>query len=192
MSAPSLQCPRCQALLPDNLANQPDLSPCPACGTEVQIAVFPAIFQTARTGTEAENILIEGESGCFYHPQKRANATCDLCGRFLCALCDCEWQGRHLCPPCLETGRTKGKVQTLEQRRTLYDQIALSLAILPLITIIGFFLTIVTAPLVLFIVIRYWKRPGSMVQRSRIRFVIAFVLAVLQIAAWCLILFFRP
>ena len=38
----------------------------------------------------------------------------------------------HLCPGCLEAGQTKGKIQQLENRRVIYDNIALALAALSL------------------------------------------------------------
>src|SRR5438874_13754528 len=87
---------------------------------------------------------MEGEAGCFYHPQKRAIIPCAACGRFLCALCDVELNDEHLCPVCLETGRKKGKLTQLETKRTLYDSSALILSVLPIICLWP--LSIVTAP----------------------------------------------
>jgi hypothetical protein len=106
---------------------------------------------------------------------------CDACGRFLCALCDCEHQGRHFCPACLETGRTKGKVKSLENTRIRYDNIALALTLYPLLI---FYFTIITAPIALFVAIRYWKSPRGLVQPSSARFVLAIVFATLQLAGW--------
>lgn len=42
----------------------------------------------------------------------------------------------------------------------------------------------------LFVAIRYWNAPRSLVRRTRIRFVAAIVLAVLQIAGWGLLFVF--
>ena len=75
----------------------------------------------------------------------------------------------------------KHKIKNLENHRTLYDSIALSLAILPIFI---FWFTIVTAPLVIFLVIKYWRAPTSLVGRTKIRFVVAFLIAGLQIAGW--------
>jgi hypothetical protein len=180
MSAP-IQCPKCRAWLLDGIFNQPELSPCPACGIPLQIEVFPALFRKINPGQSGEAILIESESSCFYHPQKKAARPCDSCGRFLCALCDCELNGRHFCPACLEAGKAKGKIKGLDHQRTLYDSIALTLAIAPLII---FYFTLITAPMTLFIAIRHWKSPLGLVRRSRYRFVIAILLALLQIAGW--------
>ena len=176
-----LQCPKCRAWLLEGTFNQPDWTPCPACGAPLEIEVFPALFRKIASGPSAETILVEGESSCFYHPQKKAVRPCDGCGRFLCALCDCEFQGRHFCPSCLEAGRTKGKIAQLENQRTRYDNIALALAVLPFFV---FYFTLITAPMALFVAIRYWKSPASLTGQSRTRFVIAILVALLQLAGW--------
>lgn len=176
-----VQCPQCRAWLVEGIFNQPDLQPCPACGVPLQVEIFPALFRKISPGQSGEVILVEGESGCFYHPQKKAVRPCDGCGRFLCALCDCELNNQHFCPACLEAGKTKGKIKSLENQRTLYDGIALSLAIYPLIF---FYFTLITAPMALFIAIRHWKSPMSIVRPTKIRYVVAIFLALLQITGW--------
>jgi len=165
--------------------NQPEMSPCPRCGAPTLVEVFPALFRKINPGKTGEAVMVEGESSCFYHPQKKAVRPCDSCGRFLCALCDCELQDRHFCPACLEAGRTKGKIQSLDHKRTCYDSIALALAIYPLLI---FYFTLITAPMALFVAIRYWKSPQSILRRTKIRFVVAIILATLQIAGWAVLL----
>jgi hypothetical protein len=90
-------------------------------------------------------------------------------------------QGQHLCPSCLETGRTKGKIKSLENSRTRYDLLALSLALVPMLI---FYFTIITAPMTLYVVIRYWKKPLGLTQGSRVRMVVAAAFALLQITGW--------
>jgi hypothetical protein len=180
MNSP-VQCPKCRAWLLEGIFNQPELSPCPACGVPLQVEIFPALFRKINPGTSGEAVMVEGESSCFYHPQKKAVLPCDGCGRFLCALCDCQLNSQHFCPACLEAGRMKGKIKSLENQRTLYDSIALSLAIYPILI---FYFTIITAPMALFVAIRYWTSPPSLVHRSKIRFVVAIIFALLQIAGW--------
>lgn len=182
-----IQCPACQAWLMEGPFNQPGLAPCPACGVPLQTEIFPALFRKITAGHGGEAVMVEGESSCFYHPQKKAVLPCDGCGRFLCALCDCPLDGLHYCPTCLETGRTKGKIKTLENQRTLYDSIALSLAIYPLIF---FYFTLVTAPMTLFVAVRYWYAPRSIVRRTKIRSIIAILIALLEIAAWATFIVF--
>ena len=113
-----IQCPKCRAWLMDGVFNQPEFAPCPACGMPLQMEVFPALFRKISAGQGGETIIVEGESSCFYHPQKKAVLPCDGCGRFLCALCDCELDGRHFCPACLEAGKTRGKIKSLDNQRT--------------------------------------------------------------------------
>lgn len=186
MNTSLVQCPKCQAWLLDGVFNQPELSPCPACGVPLRVEVFPALFRRFNPGQSGETIMVEGESSCFYHPQKKAVLPCQGCGRFLCALCDCELNGQHFCPACLETGKTKGKIKSLEDQRTLYDGIALSLAVYPMLI---FYFTIVTAPVALFVAIRYWNAPRSIMHRTKIRCVAAIVLALMQMAGWGLLFF---
>lgn len=88
-----------------------------------------------------------------------------------------------MCPQCLETGKTKRKIKNLEDQRICYDTIAWLVALVPMLF---FWFTIFTAPIVLFLVIRFWKSPLSIVPRTRIRFVAAFGLAVIQLTGWTL------
>lgn len=178
---PLVQCPKCRAWLLEGLLNQPQMAPCPACGVPLRVEIFPAMFRRVNPGQTGELIMVEGESSCFYHPAKKAVRPCDGCGRFMCALCDCELDHEHYCPACLEAGRTKGKIKSLEKQRPRYDSIALALAAYPLLL---FYLTLVTAPIALFIAIRYWNAPTGLVSRGKTRLVIALVLALLELSGW--------
>jgi hypothetical protein len=178
---PAISCPKCQTRLLHGVFNQTELLPCPSCATPLQIEVFPAFFRKITPGQSAQAIMLEGESSCFFHPQKKAVVPCGGCGRFLCALCDCEFTGEHYCPACLETGKSKGKIKALDNSRTRYDSIALTLALLPVLI---FYFTLITAPMTLFVTIRYWKAPRSLVRRTGVRFTIAVLLALVQIVGW--------
>ena len=123
----------------------------------------------------------EGQATCFYHPQKTAHVPCDACGRFVCALCDVELHGEHLCPACIESGRRKGKITTLENRRILHDNVALSLGLLP---IVAWPLTIATAPATIIYSIIAWKKPGSLVRTGKMRFIIAIIVSALLLVGW--------
>ena len=186
MYTPLICCPKCKASLSDGIFNRPELTPCPSCGAPLMIEVFPALFRPAALGRDGERIIEEGEASCFYHPQKKAVLPCQCCGRFLCALCDCELRGDHFCPACLEAGRKKGKIKSLENQRTLYDSIALALAVFPILLLITVYFTFITAPAAMYYAIRYWNAPRSIIHRTKARLVVAIVLAGLQIAGWCL------
>lgn len=191
MPTASIACPNCNAPLPQEMWNQPALRPCPACANPVLAQVFPALFKPAAVGQAGEAILIEGEAGCFFHPQKRAVVPCAECGRFLCALCDVELNDRHLCPGCLEAARRNRSLVELDHCRTLYDSSALVLALGPLL--LCWPVSILTAPAALYFAALSFRRPGSIVQRTRARAYLAILFALLQLVGWGLGLggFFR-
>ncbi|HWB59985.1 MAG TPA: hypothetical protein VG733_10860 [Chthoniobacteraceae bacterium] len=174
--------------------NTGEVTQCPACGAKALVELYPAMFRPFADGHPGEKIASAEEAACFYHPQKRATVPCDACGRFLCALCDVDLNGQHLCPGCIQTGKKKGKLKNLENQRVLYDNIALMLTILPFANPLFFFtvyFTIITAPIALYLSIRHWKSPSSIVPRlNHLRFSIAIVLALLQIAAWIVLIWY--
>jgi hypothetical protein len=176
-------CSQCREPVSAGFYNRRDLVPCPSCRAPIQIDVFPAFYRGLQPGKAGETLLDE-QASCFFHPQKKAAIPCDHCGRFLCALCDVELNGKHLCPVCLEKGE-KGKILSLDRHRPLYDAIALKLALYPIITI---WFTLVTAPIALYIAIRHRNAPTSIVRRSKIRFHLAAAVSVLQILAWAVLI----
>ena len=154
---------------------------CDGCETTTHALLFPALHRPPET--VHNQLLIDGanEASCFYHATRKAVVPCDGCGRFLCSLCDVPLDEGHWCPGCVQEGRQQpDKMQKLENRRTLYDTAALWLAILPIFTFWG---PVFTAPATLFIVFRYWNKPRSILGRTRIRLVIAGLLALLEIFA---------
>ena len=181
-------CTKCDARLNTAVLNTHKVSICPACAVRMRADVYPAAFRPLPTGSAGDRILADKEAGCFYHSSKKAIIACSTCGRFLCALCDVEFNELHLCPQCFEKGRTKQKIVHLENKRTCYDSIALYVATIPLLFswMFLFFPTLLTAPMVIYICIRYWKAPTSIVGRSRARFIVALGIASLQIVGWAL------
>ncbi|HUA17438.1 MAG TPA: hypothetical protein VMB25_01755 [Bryobacteraceae bacterium] len=160
---------------------------CTTCRAPLSALVFPAFIAEPVRAPGGEALGEAGEASCFYHPQKRASVPCDQCGRFLCSLCRVEFLGENWCPGCIDTRRQKGKLSHLDAHRTLYDNMTLTLAILPAFLI---WPTIITAPVTLFLTARYWRAPSSQLPRTRIRFILAASIAILQIAAWIWLLLF--
>ncbi len=175
-----VSCTQCHVPIPPRYYNTSNLILCPSCHAPITIDAFPALFRGLQPGEEGETLMGD-QASCFYHPQKKAVIPCDHCGRFLCALCDVELGGKHLCPGCLESGKKKGRILNLDRHRVLYDGVALRIAVFPMITI---WLTIVTAPMALYLAVRHWKSPTSLVRRTKTRFILAMALAGLQILAW--------
>ncbi len=176
-----INCPKCRKPLSDKQFNTRGMTKCPSCETPIHVDAFPARFQSATPGSTGETLFTDDEASCFYHSQKKAVVHCHQCGRFLCALCDLELNGQHFCAACLESGKKKGKIKTLENHRTLYDSLALQLALYPLLI---FYLTLLSAPATIFVAIKYWNAPTSILPRSKIRFIAAILFAVIELAGW--------
>jgi hypothetical protein len=177
MAADEIACAGCSFALPKELWNREEAVRCPWCSQQVQVRVFPAIHRT-HAGMAPEALQTETEASCFYHPQSRAFIPCQECGRFLCSLCDLEVEGRHICPRCFESGLSAHKIETAEPRRVMYDSMALAMATLPAFMI---WPALIGAPWTLFLVIRRWNAPSSVVPRTKIRFILAALFAVAEI-----------
>ncbi|MBF0433624.1 MAG: hypothetical protein HQK83_20260 [Fibrobacteria bacterium] len=179
-----LRCPGCRS--PINVEQITDNTPvkCSYCDNMQEIILYPEFHK--RMERVQQDVVSTGatEAGCFHHAHKRAVCHCDQCGRFLCSLCDLKIGDMHLCPQCASSGKKKGKLSTLKRGAVLYDKIALALAVYPVITLFGIYLTIITAPMSLFFTVRYWNKQESILTRSKIRFVVAGILSLLQIVGW--------
>lgn len=174
----AIQCSACSGPLPPATWNSDSAVKCSTCGRRVWVRVFPAIKRVV-AGQSVQRLGAETEACCFYHSQNRAERPCEKCGRFLCTLCQLEAAGRTLCPVCFQESLRGGKIQQLESSRTMYDSIALSMAVIPALVV---WPTVISAPLTLYWVIRHWNSPRSIVPRTRIRFYVAGLFAISQIA----------
>src|SRR3974390_2457604 len=127
VTAQPIACPKCKAVLGAEFLNRAEWEPCPSCANELRVDVFPALFREEKT-VAAERVMAEGEARCFYHPEKKAAVVCDACGRFLCSLCDVDFNGQHLCPTCLEAGGQKGKKTKIQNEQNSHDPNSFDLA----------------------------------------------------------------
>jgi hypothetical protein len=167
--------------LPRQVINTRALAACPSCNDLLRVDAYPALVRSQPAARPGERLQLDQESACFYHPQKKAVVPCSACGRFLCALCDVQVNDQHLCPTCLEIGKTQGKIKNLENHRICYDTIALLVATVSLFL---HTLAVFTAPLVIFLTVKYWNAPTSIIPRTKIRFIAAFAMAVVQLVIW--------
>lgn len=179
MRVGSVACTRCKVPLPADFLDG-GFHMCPRCEASLRIHVFPALTRETALASP-EPVLIEGQSSCFYHPQKKAVIPCESCGRFLCALCDVEIGGIHRCPACLESGKRKQQLETLEMQHTRYDRIALALTT---VSVLFWPITLLTAPAALFLVVRFWNHRSKILPGSRLVYVIAGLLAIAEICGW--------
>ena len=187
MDTDFLHCERCQTILTGEMVNTPKPRPCPGCGTPLLARVFPAFFNPPASQvlpSRQETIASDEDASCFFHPRKKAVVDCANCGRFLCALCDLDVDGRHLCSTCVENSRGKGDAteKSFIREHYRYDYLATNLVVFP---VIMWPISLVTAPVALYYVIRYWNSPKTaMIPRGHSRQIVAALLATLQIGAW--------
>lgn len=177
-----LTCPRCGASLPQHFRW---MRLCSACGTNVRVDLFRAALRATERGQAGETILDETESSCFYHPVKRAVVPCEICGRFLCALCDLNVEGKHVCPTCLSREQTEDKGQRPKDKRTLYDLLASHIVILMLLPC-GWYVMPFLAAIVVYLCLRYWNAPRSVLSPGRWRLVVSVSFAVALLGLWIL------
>jgi hypothetical protein len=176
----TLSCSKCGASIPFEDWNR-EHAFCILCRAPHSAYVFPALFSKIDQAASAAAIVAEGEASCYYHPRKRAVVPCDQCGRFLCTLCQVEFLGQNWCPGCIDAHKQKGQLANLDSSRPLYDNMALVLATLPAVLV---WPTIITAPMSLYVAARNWRKPSSLLPRTKVRFYVAVVLAVIEIVGW--------
>ena len=179
-----IACEKCGEPVPASSMNTAGYQPCTACGVPRQIHVFNAAARNHQPGKKQQPVISVDEAGCFYHPAKKAVAHCETCGRFLCALCDIEENGTHQCFSCLAATEEK-KEDRLETSRFLPDGLAIRVSLIPPLSMVFLFFTCITAPFCIYFVIRHWNSPSSITpRRKKLRFVLAFLFSLLQVAAW--------
>jgi hypothetical protein len=164
-ATPTLPCPKCQLAL-DPAAFAAGAADCPACRSRLAVRLFPAFTRPPEAvSTASGEHAQEGEAVCFFHPEKRAATSCERCGRFLCALCDVPFGGKHLCPSCLDAS----KLPDLVNRRVVWGHVALLVGLLPLVPFCWpfWFMALVTGPAAIFLALWKWKAPGSIVHGQR-------------------------
>jgi len=181
----ALSCPKCKLALDPGSAAAAGEVACAACRSALTVRLFPAFTNPPESiSTASGERALDGEAACFFHPEKRAATSCERCGRFLCALCDVPFGGKHLCPLCLDAS----KLPDLITRRVVWGHVAGYLGVMPLLLLpVCFplwFLAIVTGPAAIFLALWKWKAPGSLVRGQRHGLAIAGIVGgTLQIAA---------
>lgn len=154
---------------------------CPGCRETLGIELYPAFYRGSGKVQSGEAVTAEGEATCYYHRRKKAAVFCQDCGRFVCSLCEVRIGDKSLCPTCIEKGLKGGAMESLTTHRTLYDSMSLSLSLLPMLFV---FITCITAPISIYVALKNWNKPGSLLPRTKLRFVCAVIFSSLQIIGW--------
>jgi hypothetical protein len=153
---------------------------CTRCGSANTVRAFPAALAPANAPARTE-LALDGDAACFDHPNKRAVAACQQCGRFVCQLCSVEFGARILCPSCVAAGSGIAQVANLETSRTLYDSVAL---IVPLVSLLLWPFTLIAGPGAVVLTVMKWSQPISLVRRARWRFVLASLIGLAETGLW--------
>ena len=141
------------------------------------IRLFPAVIRSNKA-VQAEAVLEGGQSTCFFHAKLPATAVCDVSGRLICDLCKTEWNGKTVSFEALQSLLAEDVAVQQERRCTKWDDIALSLVIFPVLFAP---VMILTAPGALGICLVKWRKGAtSLLRRSRWRYVVAALLAILE------------
>jgi hypothetical protein len=173
-----IRCPRCYGMLSGPWTEGGEtLRNCERCGEFLRISVFPTLLIAPPLPMSPGVRAMEGDATCFFHPEKRAERSCDRCGRFLCALCDLPVGARHLCPACLKAGAEENAaLPELVTKRVSYGRMSLLLALLGM-------LCFLTSPAAIFVALYGWNKPGSIVHgKRRISATFGLLIGSLQVA----------
>lgn len=176
------RCPHCDQALRGIDLTPEGMGTCPSCGRKSVVVIFPALTTGNNTSPPAlpDDPPAEGESACFYNPKRRATKECSHCGVLISDAWAAHWGSDTVCLKCLEHLREKGQDARFQGSRTLWDNIALTLSLVPF-TVVLWWAIVFTAPAALFLGIRHWNSPRSMVPRGRWRLVVAILLALIQV-----------
>ena len=178
-----LWCSACDARSPLPAAPGAGTVACPVCRHPSQVWLFPALYRETR-GSAGQRLLEEGQSSCMNHPQKQAVAVCDGCGKFLCALCDVDWNGEHVCTACIQHRKLSDHEGAYQSTYTHYDSVALGIVLLSVLMMSFFGLGGLIAPVTLYVAWRYWRVPWRPVPHRKWRMALAVILANLIFVGW--------
>lgn len=176
-TGPILQCPGCRSRLQVGREVSSLEEKCPVCQREVRVTIFPRLFREFKSGDEG-TLAGEGEASCSFFPALRAEKVCDACGCFMSAKAAVSWGGREICLPCLHRLREIEKDPGYLGRTRLQANRALAL-----VTWLAPF-SLFTAPLALYLLLRYRGAPGGFVPRGETVWWVAFVLSVVWLITW--------
>lgn len=184
--ASELSCLKCGHRMPVDPDPPEAVLRCRACEIEQSYRLFPALGREIQPGRQAESIVSEGEGSCFFHPKKRAQIPCDLCGRFLCALCDLELAGRHLCTNCLPTAQKEGGLTFLDRQRFIPISAATLLVVAGLLILP---LAILAAPVAIYFASRTLRGETGLTGGGRWQASVVIVLALGEFAGSSFLVF---
>lgn len=175
-------CPKCHSVLP--LDGESDLATCPACRAPVYAKIYPRLRTGELSGKAVgtSGMSEEGDAVCSFYPELKAETVCEECGCLLSEKASVIWTGNSYCMPCLHLMREQKGKDGFLSKRILYDNTALGLVLFlsPL--------SLFTAPLALYYLVRYRNSSRGIVPRGKARWVLALILSVGFMLGWLVLL----
>ena len=129
---------------------------------QTRVLYFPAITEKVESIELSSQVKLSEESACYFHEDKKAQCACSQCGRYLCALCDIEFNNEHICSSCIHSNKSKDKAGQYETKRVLHGSIALFVVFAPFATLVLYVFAFLLAPFNIIYLIVTWKKPGPM------------------------------
>ncbi len=185
----SILCLGCRSPLPLDVAQGGKRKVvCTRCRLPAEILLFSAFYREDEN-RHAVLQALTGDATCFNHPERQALSVCDNCGRLLCGVCSIAFNERTLCAACLhrEQAQAERDGKGFNARRSRFDQMALTAIV---VSVFVWPLSFVTASYALYLSVRHWRTPLSLLPYSRWRFVVASLMAIGILAGWAVAIFF--
>ena len=174
-----INCPKCRNAITVTESGGRMEENCPVCHANHKLFVFPRLFREPADNLDSSpELSMPGDATCHFYPELKAELVCDECGCFMSKKASIDWGEKNLCMPCLHSLREQKQDLDFQATTKVYDNRALAL-----VTWMAPF-TLFTAPLALFILIRHRKASLGFIPRSKYRWWVAMILAILWIIAW--------
>ncbi|MDF1825452.1 MAG: hypothetical protein P1U68_12470 [Verrucomicrobiales bacterium] len=176
-----LQCPTCRNVLSVNREVTSLNEECPVCHRGVDIKVFPRLFRepVRKIETKAPG---DDEAACTFFPELKADKVCDECGCLMSEKASARWGDEDICLPCLHRLREEVKSPPFLAKSALNDNRALAL-----VTLLAP-MSLITAPVALWLLLRNRKGAAGIFPRSRWRWWLALILSIGLIIGWTVLL----
>lgn len=175
--AATVSCPRCRVVLSEDPRPGNEERTCHICGADLRFLVFPRLIRQPKKEAAAA-LSQQGDASCVFYPELKAQYVCEECGSFLSEKASVNWGGRQYCMPCLHHLREKKSDTDFQAKTVIHENraLALTLFLLPL--------SLFTAPVAIFILLKHRKASASFIPRTRLRWWLALLVAAAITGLW--------
>ena len=186
-----ISCPSCKAKIGRTRYSDANFHECPSCDKSFELHLLPGDDikqwrkELPKHAPEVAND--ESQARCHNHETNKANDVCESCGILLCTLCSVPLADTHWCIDCIVKGKDDPTNPHFIRKHELKDNVALAVAFAPMVIFFFWFTTLITAPITLVLIWKNWNKPLSLLKRTKVRFVIAAIVALLQLIGWAAI-----